>query len=53
MIMQDSTINYLVHLLKKDGLIFQKDFTADKLTKEVVEKLQKKLSNSTKHFDGF
>jgi hypothetical protein len=48
MIMQDSTINYLVHLLKKDGLIFNKDFTADKLKEESVEKLRTKITKQYK-----
>lgn len=46
--MQDSTINYLVHLLKKDGLIFNKDFTVDKLKEESVKKLRTKITKQYK-----
>ena len=50
MIMVDSTINYLIHLLKKDGLIFQKDFSAENLTKEIIEILKKKIIKQYKTY---
>lgn len=48
--MQDSTINYLIHLLKKDGLIFKKDFSTENLTKEIMEKLKKKIIKQYKAY---
>lgn len=48
--MEDSTINYLIHLIKKDGLIFQKDFTKEDLTTEIIEKLKKKISKQYKTY---
>ena len=50
MIMVDSTTNYLIRLLKKDGLIFQKDFTAENLTKEIIEKLKTKIIKQYKTY---
>lgn len=48
MIMVDSTINYFIQLLKKDKLIFQRNFTAENLTQEIIEKLKNKITKQYK-----
>jgi len=48
--MNDSTANYLLHLLQKDGLIFKKDFSTENLTPELIEKLKTKVINQFKHY---
>jgi len=46
--MNDSTTNYLLHLLQKDGLIFKKDFSTENLTPEIIEKVKTKVSKQYK-----
>lgn len=48
--MNDSTVNYLIHLLKKDGLIFQNKFTAEDLTTKWIEKLRRKITKQYKTY---
>jgi hypothetical protein len=48
--MKDSTIQYLIQLLKKDRLIFHKDFTANDLTMEIIVKLRRKIIKQYKTY---
>ncbi|MDK2977902.1 MAG: hypothetical protein PWP52_616 [Bacteroidales bacterium] len=41
--MKTETITHIIDLLKKDKLIFKKDFTAEDLTAELILKLQQKI----------
>ncbi|MDY6800723.1 MAG: hypothetical protein SVU94_05810 [Bacteroidota bacterium] len=41
--MKPETITQMIDLLKKDKLIFKKDFTSEDLTAELILKLQKKI----------
>jgi len=46
--MKPETITQMIDLLKKDKLIFKKDFTAEDLTAELILKLQKKITKENK-----
>jgi len=46
--MKTETVTQIIDLLKKDKLIFKKDFTAEDLTAELILKLQQKIKKEHK-----
>jgi uncharacterized membrane protein len=46
--MKPETITHMIDLLKKDKLIFKKNFTAEDLTAELILKLQNKIKKEHK-----
>lgn len=48
--MKQETIDYLIQILRKDGLIFQKDFKAENITQEITAKLKIKIIKQYKSY---
>jgi hypothetical protein len=46
--MKDTTIDYLIKLLKKDSVIKQKNFSSEDINQEIIDKLKIKITRKYK-----